>query len=73
MGAFYHSQPIVLNSLKGIEVEFALRITGQGADGLAFIIQAAGKNTLGEGGCQLGYGGIKNSIAVEFDTYQRFV
>ncbi|CAO3687753.1 unnamed protein product [Rhizopus stolonifer] len=70
MGAFYHSQPIVLNSLKGIEVEFALRITGQGADGLAFIIQAAGKNVLGEGGCQLGYGGIKNSIAVEFDTYQ---
>lgn len=70
-GAFYHPQPIPLDDFKGAEVEFALRIIGQGADGLAFLIQAADKEALGEGGCQLGYGGIKNSVAVEFDTYQR--
>ncbi|KAG0944069.1 hypothetical protein G6F32_007463 [Rhizopus arrhizus] len=69
-GAFYHPQPILLDDFKGVEVEFALRIIGQGADGLAFLIQAADKEVLGEGGCQLGYGGIKNSVAVEFDTYQ---
>ncbi|KAI8077639.1 hypothetical protein BDF21DRAFT_464092 [Thamnidium elegans] len=78
IGAVYNRQTIQLNdSLKGIEVEFAFRITDgnglpekNGADGFAFIIQAQGENALGEGGCQLGYGGIKNSFAVEFDTYQ---
>ncbi|KAI7902788.1 uncharacterized protein BX663DRAFT_552182 [Cokeromyces recurvatus] len=80
-GATYYKKPIQLNDkLKGLEVEFAFRITnnlgkptiGQGADGFAFVIQAQGNNALGEGGCQLGYGGIKNCLAIEFDTYQSF-
>ncbi|KAK4515938.1 uncharacterized protein ATC70_010898 [Mucor velutinosus] len=77
-GGVYCKQSIQLDSnLKGIEVEFAFRITnssGQeavnGADGFAFLIQAQGEHALGGGGCELGYGGIRNSLAVEFDTYQ---
>jgi hypothetical protein len=51
-----------------------------GADGIAFVIQNAsgGSMTLGNGGGAIGYGdndgddpkdGIRNSLAVEFDTY----
>jgi len=41
------------------------------ADGLAFVIQnaAAGTTALGGGGGGIGYDGIPNSLAVEFDTY----
>ncbi|KAI9272590.1 concanavalin A-like lectin/glucanase domain-containing protein, partial [Sporodiniella umbellata] len=70
VGAVYHPQSINFHDVKGVEIEFAIRITGQGADGMAFVVQASHKDALGEGGCELGYGGIKNSIAVEFDTYQ---
>lgn len=68
IGAAYQRQKIQLDdTLKGIEIEFAFRITDNngspvenGADGFAFVIQARGENALGEGGCELGYGGIKN-------------
>ncbi|KAL7319397.1 Peptide-N(4)-(N-acetyl-beta-glucosaminyl)asparagine amidase [Mucor circinelloides] len=77
-GGVYCKQSIQLDgNLKGIEIEFAFRVTnssGQeavnGADGFAFLIQAQDEHALGGGGCELGYGGIKNSLAVEFDTYQ---
>lgn len=41
-----------------------------GADGLAFVIQRAGATALGSFGEGLGYEGISNSLAVEFDTYR---
>jgi len=41
----------------------------RGADGFAFVIQEDGVQALGEAGESLGYGGITNSLAVEFDTY----
>ncbi|KAI7889474.1 uncharacterized protein EV154DRAFT_514343 [Mucor mucedo] len=76
-GAVYCKQTVDLDDLEGIEIEFAFRITDEkglpasgGADGFAFIIQAQSERELGGGGCELGYGGIKNSMAVEFDTYQ---
>ncbi|KAI8376830.1 concanavalin A-like lectin/glucanase domain-containing protein, partial [Blakeslea trispora] len=77
-GGVYFRQPILIDStLKGIEVEFAFCVSdGQGgptmggADGFAFVLQSEHERALGHGGCQLGYGGIKNSLAVEFDTYQ---
>jgi hypothetical protein len=42
-----------------------------GADGLAFVIQNQGSNVLppGLGGGDIGYHGISNSLAVEFDTF----
>ena len=36
---------------------------------LAFVIQEDRVDALGGGGQDLGYGGINNSLAVEFDTY----
>jgi len=44
----------------------------QGADGMAFVIQNSpqGNNALGYGGGGLGYRGITNSVAVEFDTWR---
>ncbi|MEU4427658.1 L-type lectin-domain containing protein [Actinoplanes sp. NPDC024001] len=41
-----------------------------GADGIAFLAQGAGPRALGGWGGGLGYRGIRNSVAVEFDTYQ---
>jgi Ca2+-binding RTX toxin-like protein len=41
---------------------------GLGGDGLAFVIQTS-KTAIGGTGSNLGYAGITNSIAIEFDTY----
>jgi hypothetical protein len=41
---------------------------GQGADGITFSVQSVSSNAGGAGG-GIGYAGIGNSIAVEFDTY----
>ncbi|WP_328460850.1 L-type lectin-domain containing protein [Actinoplanes sp. NBC_00393] len=41
-----------------------------GADGVAFLAQGAGPRALGGWGGGLGYRGIRQSVAVEFDTYQ---
>ena len=40
-----------------------------GADGLAFVIQNAGTNSVGYTDWGLGYEGLKNSLAVEYDTF----
>ena len=41
---------------------------GQGADGLTFIVQTV-SNTAGGGGGGIGYQGIAQSIAIEYDTF----
>ena len=43
---------------------------GNGADGMAFVIQQSGTSQIGIGGSGLGYQGTPSSLAVEFDTYQ---
>jgi hypothetical protein len=43
---------------------------GVGADGFAFVIQNANGIALGHHGYGIGYSGIVNSLAVEFDTYR---
>ncbi|KYQ93574.1 hypothetical protein DLAC_04945 [Tieghemostelium lacteum] len=48
---------------------FAFKIDKSGADGMAFVIQNHASTILGQGGSGLGYEGIENSIAIEFDTY----
>lgn len=37
---------------------------------MALVLHSSGPSTLGRGGCELGYGGISRSIAVEIDTYR---
>ena len=41
----------------------------RGGDGFAFVLQSSAKTAIGNSGQGLGYGGIVNSLAVEFDTY----
>src|SRR5215203_718251 len=41
-----------------------------GADGIAFVFQPNGTSTIGGYGQEIGYGGIANAFAVEFDTWQ---
>jgi len=45
------------------------RATGRGADGFAFVIQGGAAPVTGMQGGQIGYGGVSNSLAVEFDTF----
>lgn len=44
----------------------------RGADGFAFVIQSSPNRTasLGQVGGQMGFGGIENSLAIAFDTWQ---
>ncbi len=61
----------------GFDTIFNFRISGvggtgdtPGADGFAFLIQNEGDNALGGLARDIGFGGITNSLAVEFDTYK---
>lgn len=72
--AYYNS---LVNVQAGFTTQFQFQITDPagiagGADGLTFIIQnsPSGATALGEGGGSIGYGGIPNSLVVEFDTYK---
>jgi hypothetical protein len=47
-----------------------LRSGNRGADGIAFVAQSQGPRALGGWGGGLGYRGIRDSVAVEFDIYQ---
>ncbi|QDV09583.1 Legume lectin domain protein [Planctomycetes bacterium Poly30] len=49
-------------------VEFTVRLTGTG-EGMAFVIQRDAVDAIGFGGEALGYGGITNAVAIEFDTF----
>src|SRR5437879_6111473 len=55
----------------GFETTFSFQLTGAGAgggEGLAFVVQNNAVPSLGPAGGAIGYGGIPNSLAVEFDT-----
>lgn len=71
--AFYSS---TLN-VQSFVTDFSFQLTNPNADGMAFVIENAGKTALGPAGGGLGYGsdhaggtsGIAPSIAVKFDLY----
>ena len=58
----------------GVTTEFQFQInnsnTGTFADGFAFVLQNSSLTAIGGGGGLMGYEGIPNSLAIEFDTYQ---
>lgn len=76
-GAMYRDEPVRVSG--GFRTEFSFRFSEghnawkdgspDGADGLAFVIQAADTKTKGTFGGGIGYSGIPNSIAFEFDAY----
>jgi hypothetical protein len=56
----------------GFNTTFQIQITdkhGIGADGLAFVIQNNPTPALGYPGCNIGYGGISNVLAIKFSNY----
>lgn len=57
----------------GFAAEFDFRISPQTAgsgEGFAFVMQNVGATARGGDGGNLGYGGLSNSLAIEFDTHQ---
>ena len=71
-GAFWSNEKVDLTKNFTVKAKLYLGNRPQGADGIAFVVQNSpqGKNALGMGGGGLGYRGIVNSFAVEFDTWR---
>ena len=77
-GAAWSAVPIAFGPNIGFSTFFTFRLSHpgglvdsdgvQGGDGIAFLIQSAGY-VCGSGGGGIGYAGINNSFAVEFDTW----
>jgi len=69
VGAVWYPQRVRVTSGFQTTFEFGVRRNENvpGADGLAFVIQADRADAIGNTGGNLGYNGIKRSLAVEFD------
>ena len=71
-GAAYSTTPITLGTGATFSTQFQFRFTDPGgwdpADGITFVL-ASNPDGLGAGGVGIGYSGVPNSFAVEFDTY----
>jgi len=77
-GSIFYEQPLKITN--GFHTEFSFRFSDgfndvpdgspPGADGIAFVIQATNPGYYGKTGGGLGYSGIPNSLAVEFDAYR---
>lgn len=69
VGAAWATTPQAVQG--GFDTTFQFQITNPGADGFAFVVHnsSAGSSAIGGGGNNLGYAGISNSLAVEFDTH----
>lgn len=68
-GAVWANTPLNLNAPFDLKGQIFLGCSDAGADGLAFVLQTGGTGIIGVGGGSVGYGGILNSVAVEFDTW----
>ena len=71
-GAGYSTSAITLGAGATFSTQFQFQITSSGgiapADGLTFVL-SRGVGGLGSTGGGLGYGGVGQSVAIEFDTY----
>jgi hypothetical protein len=77
-GTAFSLSPVTLSGAYSFSTFFSFRISsvagtfgdadGPGADGITFIVQT-NSSTAGGGGGGIGYQGILNSAAVEYDTY----
>jgi hypothetical protein len=71
-GSAFNTERVQFSTNYSFSSYFTFRMLDQdggGADGLTFTIQTSSNSSLSAGG-GLGYSGIPNSLAVEFDTYQ---
>ena len=82
VGAVWYDKRVPVK--KGFTTHFSFRFSDgknghfddgslPGADGIAFVVQNYGSSPVGEAGGGIGYAGIPNSIAVEFDTYNNYI
>ena len=73
-GSAFFNTAIPVNANTSFQSTFTFQVGGgsglNGADGFAFLLQNSSLNALGGNGGFLGYSGIGNSLAVEFDTSQ---
>ena len=75
-GSAFYNAPLPVGADTSFQSSFEFRINGGqgsgGADGMTFVMQNAsgGSSTIGGGAGGVGYSGIDNSLAIEFDTYQ---
>lgn len=71
-GAAYSTTAVTLGSSSIFSTTFQFRFTRTGgidpADGITFVL-AASPSGLGGAGVGMGYSGVPNSVAIEFDTY----
>lgn len=71
-GAAYSNSPVTLGAGNIFSSSFQFRFTSPGgwdpADGITFVL-ASNATGLGGGGVGMGYAGVNNSVAIEFDTY----
>ncbi|MCE1251817.1 MAG: PEP-CTERM sorting domain-containing protein [Comamonadaceae bacterium] len=71
-GAGYSTTPVALGSGATFSTSFQFQLTQPGgidpADGITFVL-AQGTSGLGGAGGGMGYQGVGNSVAIEFDTY----
>jgi len=73
-GAAYSTSAVTLGANATFSTTFQFQFTNTGgwvgspADGITFVL-AANSSGLGSAGGGLGYGGVGNSVAIEFDTY----
>lgn len=74
-GAAFNRDLVSLSSQRSFSTYFTFRMTnpqcgtGEGADGLAFVIQAD-ESSVGSSGGGIGYEGIPSSLAIEFDSFK---
>ena len=68
-GSAFFSTPVPTTSFV---TDFTFRLLDPEADGITFVIQAAGPHALGEDGGGLGYAGIPRSVAIKFDLHDNF-
>ncbi len=63
-GSAFYSTPVPISAFT---TDFTFQLSNPVADGITFTIQGVGPTALGGDDPNLGYGGIKNSVAIKFD------
>lgn len=71
-GSAFLSSPVPVSEGTSFSSRFVFRMngTGDGAEGMTFVLQGSAATALGAFGGGLGYQGINQSLAVELDTRQ---
>jgi gliding motility-associated-like protein len=69
-GTIWYSDQLDLTESFSIEFDMYFGTTdGNGADGMAFVLQTVGTAAIGSSGGGMGYQGFDPSFGIEFDTY----